>query len=108
MIDYLNQATVPIAGRVGFVVRRDAGHGTQGVGRVRGPASRFLESLDLDPATLPDLLAHSGVQCRADSMLRSSERAPELAEQLLCDTWVVDTLDVAFDLAAGTGAAAVS
>jgi chromosome segregation protein len=102
LIEYLNQATVPIAGRVGFVVRRDAGHGTKD-GRIHGPASRFLEALDLDPAMLPDLLAHSGVQCRADSMLRSSERAPELAAQLLCDTWVVDTLDVAFDLAAGAG-----
>jgi chromosome segregation protein len=102
LIEYLNQATVPIAGRVGFVVRRDAGHGTN-AGRIHGPASRFLEALDLDPAMLPDLLAHSGVQCRADSMLRSSERAPELAAQLLCDTWVVDTLDVAFDLAAGVG-----
>jgi chromosome segregation protein len=102
LIDYLNQASVPIAGRVGFVVRRDARHGKRG-DRIHGPASRFLEALDLDPAILPDLLAHSGVQCRADSMLRSSERAPELAEQLLCDTWVVDTLDVAFDLAAGAG-----
>ncbi len=103
LIEYLNQASVPIAGRVGFVVRRDTGHGTRAGRRIHGPASRFLEALDLDPAILPDLLAHSGVQCRADSMLRSSERAPELAAQLLCDTWVVDTLDVAFDLAAGAG-----
>lgn len=103
LIDYLNRATVPIAGRVGFVVRRDAGRQTQDDGRIQGPASRFLEALDLDPGILPDLAAQAGVQCRADSMLRSSELAPELAAQLLCDTWVVDTLDTAFDLASGSG-----
>jgi chromosome segregation protein len=103
LIEYLNQASVPIAGRVSFVVHRAAGRGMKHDGRLHEPASRFLEALDLDPATLPNLLSHAGVQCRADSMLRSSERAPELAEQLLCDTWVVDTLDIAFDLAAGAG-----
>ncbi len=36
-------------------------------------------------------------------MVRSSEQAPALAEQLLCDTWVVDTIETAFELAADAG-----
>jgi chromosome segregation protein len=103
LVDYLSHATVPIAGRVGFVVRR-RDRGATKIGRNgEGPLSRFLESLELDPASQPDLSACPGVQCRADSMLRSSEQAPALAEQLLCDTWVVDTLDTAFGLAAEAG-----
>lgn len=103
LIEYLSHATVPIAGRVGFVVRRgNAGAKTRG-GNADGPISRFLERLELDPAALPDLHSYGGVQCRADSMVRSSEQAPALAEQLLCDTWVVDTLDTAFELAAERG-----
>jgi len=79
LVDYLHQATVPIAGRVGFVVRR-GNHGAKPSGKNdEGPLSRFLESLELDPASLPDLSAFSGVQCRADSMLRSSEQTPALA-----------------------------
>jgi chromosome segregation protein len=103
LVDYLSHATVPIAGRVGFVVRRGNRGATKTRRNAEGHLSRFLESLELDPASLPDLRACPGVQCRADSMLRSSEQAPALAEQLLCDTWVVDTLDTAFGLAAEAG-----
>jgi chromosome segregation protein len=103
LIEYLSHATVPIAGRVGFVVRRRDPGVKQTDRNSAGPIARFLESLELDPAALPDLRSHHGVQCRADSMLRSSEKAPALAEQLLCDTWVVDTLETAFELAAEPG-----
>ena len=103
LIEYLNQTSVPIAGRVGFVVRR-GGSASKKTGRhAAGPIGRFLESLELDPAAVPDLRTQAGVQCRADSMVRCSEQAPSLAEQLLCDTWVVDTLESAFELAADAG-----
>ncbi|HUE15763.1 MAG TPA: AAA family ATPase, partial [Planctomycetaceae bacterium] len=103
LIEYLSHASVPIAGRVGFVVRRRDPGAKQTDRNSAGPIARFLESLELDPAALPDLRSHHGVQCRADAMLRSSEKAPALAEQLLCDTWVVDTLETAFELAAEPG-----
>ena len=103
LIEYLNQASVPIAGRVGFVVRRGGSGANKNRRRAAGPIGRFLESLELDPAAVPDLRSLPGVQCRADSMLRCSEQAPSLAEQLLCDTWVVDTLETAFELAADAG-----
>jgi chromosome segregation protein len=103
LIEYLSHASVPIAGRVGFVVRRRDPGSKRMDWNSAGPIARFLESLELDPADLPDLRSHHGVQCRADSMLRSSEKAPALAEQLLCDTWVVDTLETAFELAAEPG-----
>jgi chromosome segregation protein len=102
LVDYLSRATVPIAGRVGFVVRRGAARSKKKTAS-SAAVSRFLESLELDPAAVPDLQSLPGVQCRADSMLRSSDQAPALAEQLLCDTWVVDTLDTAFALAADAG-----
>jgi chromosome segregation protein len=102
LVDYLSRATVPIAGRVGFVVRRGVARSKKRNATVAA-VGRFLESLELDPAAVPDLRPHPGVQCRADSMLRSSDQAPALAEQLLCDTWVVDTLDTAFALAADAG-----
>jgi len=103
LIEYLNHASVPIAGRVGFVVRRGGSGAQKNPRRAAGPIGRFLESLELDPAAVPDLRLLPGVQCRADSMLRCSEQAPSLAEQLLCDTWVVDRLDTAFELAADAG-----
>jgi chromosome segregation protein len=103
LIDYLNQASVPIAGRVGFVVRRGGSALKKRDRQAGGPIGRFLESLELDPAAVPDLSTHAGVQCRADSMVRCSPQAPALAEQLLCDTWVVDTLETAFELAADAG-----
>jgi chromosome segregation protein len=81
ILDYLNRAAVPLAGRVGFIV-----HG------------RIAES----PAAA-DLRTHLGVECRADSLVRSSPKTSALAAQLLADAWVVDTLETAFALAAGPG-----
>ena len=103
LVEYLNHAPVPIAGRVGFVVRRGSPLSKQKAGKLKGRLGRFLESLELDPAGIPHLNSLPGVQCRADSMIHSSDKAPGLAEQLLCDTWVVDTLETAFELAADAG-----
>ncbi|HXY35714.1 MAG TPA: chromosome segregation protein SMC, partial [Planctomycetaceae bacterium] len=80
-LDYLSRVSVALAGRVGFIARR-ASDGRLG---------------------LPDLRSRPGIQCRADTLVRSSPRVPTLAEQLLADVWVVDTVQTALALAAGPG-----
>src|SRR5690606_38998508 len=44
-----------------------------------------------------------GVLKRADELVRPGSRMPHLAARLLSDTWVVESLDVALRLAAGSG-----
>jgi chromosome segregation protein len=110
-LDYVSRATVPLSGRVGFI---PAGRASQS--RALPAASgnsarttsgrsvhRFVERLAAESATRVDLRNQPGVECRADSLVRSSPKAPALAEQLLADVWIVDTSDTAFLLAAGSG-----
>ena len=103
LIEYLSLVSIPIAGRVRFVARTGNMTAAESRENQPGPLDRFVESLRLDPAALPDLAAEKGVQCRADSLVRSPQNCPELGEQLLCDTWIVDVLDTAFELSAGAG-----
>jgi chromosome segregation protein len=101
-LDYLSRASVPLAGRVGFIPK---GHtASQSARKTSGRSvDRFLDGLADEPSTRVDLRSHSGVECRADSLVRSSSKAPGLAEQLLADAWIVDTVDTAYALAAGRG-----
>ncbi len=64
-----------------------------------GPFDHFR----IDPDALPDLSEHTGVLGRADRLVKPSEKFPHLAAQLLADTWIVETLDVAFALSRGEG-----
>ncbi len=50
-----------------------------------------------------DLTGYAGVVCRADRLVRSASGIHHLPELLLADTWIVATLDVAWQLAATTG-----
>ena len=98
LIDYLNSGTGQISERVGFVscLPDDSatGHPTDD-----HPLSRFA----VDPQSVCDLSNCAGVIERADRFVRSSDRFSHLAERLLADTWIVETLDVAMDLSAGPG-----
>ncbi len=78
--DYLKLGAAKIDGRVGFV-----------------ELNQKLESRI-------DLSGHSGVIGRADHRLHASANAPQLAEQLLSDTWIVNSLETAFELSAADGA----
>jgi chromosome segregation protein len=107
-LDYLSRASVPLAGRVGFIPKaRPAPKPSRAEQSARTPAGRsvdrFLDALADEPSTQVDLRSHAGVECRADSLVRSSPKAPALAEQLLADAWIVDTVETAFALAAGPG-----
>src|SRR5690606_30876831 len=78
----LSTAFAEVAGRVGF--------------------------LDLDgatcegPASGNDLSDQPGVMTRADRLV-SSSKVPRLAERLLADTWIVESLEVSYRLARGAG-----
>jgi chromosome segregation protein len=100
LLDYLNQGTVVLTNRVGFVAIPDR------------PASQPLpESLQhnrfihmqLDPAGLPDLSQEPGVVTRADGLVLSDRGTTGLAVSLLADTWIVKTMDDAVRMAMGKG-----
>ena len=63
-------------------------------------ASGYVEPSSFVP---PDLSGHIGVIKRADQLVSLKSGHPGLAEALLGTTWVVSTLDVAFELARGEG-----
>jgi chromosome segregation protein len=107
-LEYLSRSSVPLAGRVGFISRMpESGAARNAKNATKNSAGRsvhrFLESLANDPPVRADLASLAGVNCRADSLVRSSPKTPALAEQLLADVWIVDSVDTAFALAAGPG-----
>ena len=117
LLDYLNEDACRISGRVGFVALEERHKGTEaqrgkGTEEERHKGTEEEDSaasglcafvpLSLCPS-LPDLSEHPGVVHRADRLVRSSEKVPWLGERLLCDTWIVDTLETALKLSAGAG-----
>ena len=116
LVDYLQSGTSRISGRVGFVVysidravsdsatQNDGNDGSAGEDSSQNMADgRSFEQFVIDPNSLPDLTNHTGVQQRADFLVRSPESIPRLAEQLLCDTWIVDSLPTALSLSTSEG-----
>ena len=100
LLDYLNQGTVLLTNRVGFVAIPDRSASQPLPEQLQN--SRFLH-MQLDPATLPDLSREPGVVTRADGLVLSDRGTTGLAASLLADTWVVNTMDDAVRLAMGTG-----
>ncbi len=90
LLVFLNDGNCRIAGRVGFLAIPDAHAG--GADLARGiPASA---------TPVVDLEGQPGVVCRADQLVRSPGPIARLAESLLSDTWIVETLADALRLAA--------
>ncbi len=77
LIDYLNSGSHQINGRVQFIE----------VAKSESLSSSF------------DLSQHPGVVMRADELVKESDLVPHLPQQVLSDTWVVETLEVARQLA---------
>jgi chromosome segregation protein len=100
LLDYLNQGTVLLTNRVGFVAIPD-----------RAASQPLPEALvhsrlihmQLNPEALPDLSREPGVVMRADSLVLSDRGTTGLAVSLLSDTWVVQTMEDATRLAMGPG-----
>ena len=101
LLDYLNQGTVQLTSRVGFVAIPDRTIG-ESVSPIKQD-NRFIH-LQLDPKSLPDLSKESGVVMRADDLVASDRGIVGLASSILADTWIVQSMDVAVGLAMGSGA----
>jgi len=122
LLDYVQRETCPIVGRVGFV---EVGTSPRELRELRmdDGGSRIEEDFGVPSSLLPppssahgspltthysphrpDLSGHPGVVQRADRLVRSASGVHRLAEHLLADTWIVSTLDIALELAAGRGA----
>ncbi|MBS0202926.1 MAG: chromosome segregation protein SMC [Planctomycetes bacterium] len=100
LLDYLNQGTVLLTNRVGFVAIPDRAASQPLPDQQQN--SRFLH-MQLDSSTLPDLSREPGVVTRADGLVLSDRGTTGLAASLLADTWVVNTMDDAVRLALGPG-----
>jgi len=100
LLDYLNQGTVLLTNRVGFVAIPDRPASQPIPEAVQH--SRFVH-LQFDPEKLPDLSREPGVVMRADGLVLSDRGTTGLAVSLLADTWVVQTMEVAVRLAMGPG-----
>jgi len=100
LLDYLNQGTVLLTNRVGFVAIPDRAASQAIPEQLRN--SRFVH-MQLDVATLPDLSQEPGVVTRADGLVLSDRGTTGLAVALLADTWVVHTMEDAVRLAMGKG-----
>eukprot|EP00913_Durusdinium_trenchii_P028289 g26517.t1 len=115
IVDYLNTNAAAISGRVGFVECRSEDSTTTETDGADAEAES-AESATTDAADsrlhvfdkkkdVTDLAGQPGVIRRADELVKQSESLPELAERILADTWVVETLDVAMSLAESKPAA---
>jgi chromosome segregation protein len=100
LLDYLNQGTVLLTNRVGFLSIPDRVEGQRVVPVQQH--DRFIH-LQLDPDSLPDLSREPGVVKRADGLVLSDRGNVGLSPAVLADTWVVESMDVAIRLATGAG-----
>jgi chromosome segregation protein len=101
LLDYLNQGTVQLTSRVGFVAIPDRSVG-ESIAKNKQD-NRFIH-LQLDPASFPDLSKEPGVVMRADHLVASDRGITGLASSILSDTWIVQSMEVAVGLAMGRGA----
>lgn len=99
LIDYLNRGEAHILGRVGFLELPSARRGAP-----TAAAAARSRGFRISAERLPDLSHEAGVIARADTLLTESEAVPGLAARLLADTWIVASLDDAYDLLDGVGA----
>lgn len=101
LLDYLNQGTAQLTGRVGFLAVPD--RNLRGAVPPVTKNNRFIH-LQLDPAALPELSQEPGVVMRADALVASTKGIVGLAASVLADTWIVQSMEVAVRLATGRGA----
>ncbi|HET6424614.1 MAG TPA: chromosome segregation protein SMC, partial [Planctomycetaceae bacterium] len=100
LLDYLAGGHATLTGRVGFVAVPDRA-ASQPWPDFR-PQGRLVHLHVAQPPPL-DLQGHPGVVARADQLVTSEHGIQGLAETLLTDTWIVETLDVAVQLASTFG-----
>ncbi|QDU42156.1 Chromosome partition protein Smc [Symmachiella dynata] len=87
LLEYLQGTACQISGRVGFLAV------TEGTG----------QTAENGPLATVDLSDRPGVIARADQLVKSAATVPTLPAALLRDTWIVNSLKEALDLAASDG-----
>ncbi len=107
LIDYLNSGVYEISGRVGFLqyspdeLQRNGLNSNDVINEISNGS--HLESFQIRNNVIRDLSDESGVLYRADNLVSSISAFPKLGELLLSDTWVVESLDVAYQLSQTIG-----
>lgn len=84
-LEYLNRGPAPIDGRVGFVSLKQS---TQ-------QSEQAVEQLEIQESQNDAIRNLKGVHGRADELVTELPRATGIAQRILGDTWVVETLSVA-------------
>ena len=93
LLDYLADDKCRLSGRVGFLA----------IGSDQ-PATAVASQWPVPShGAKIDLTGHDGVVCRADRLVRSASGIHHLPERLLADTWIVASLETAWQLSAQTG-----
>lgn len=110
LYQFLKEGKYSISGRVGFITRPllqagddqtlSAVDGFSAEGETASTES-FLKQVS-EKTTL-DLSSERGVIYRADQLVKPTPENQALAELLLCDTWIVDSLETAVKLSRTTG-----
>lgn len=100
LLDYLNQGSVLLTSRVGFVAIPDR-ITADPLAPVKHD-DRFIH-LQIDAESMPDLSREPGVVMRADQLVISDRGIVGLAAAVLADTWIVQSIDVAIRLATDLG-----
>ncbi|QDT91030.1 chromosome segregation protein SMC [Gimesia algae] len=106
LYEFLKEGKYSISGRVGFITRPTS--------QAEQPATIqgfTLEGQAADPADFTteqaaevlDLSAERGVVYRADQLVKPNSENQLLAQMLLADTWIVDSLETAVNLSKGAG-----
>ncbi len=105
LIQYLKTGTYEISGRVGFLAHSPEKTSTLCTHPQADDLSSepTMESSAWEKFSSVDLSAEPGVECRADQLVHSCEKLPDLPSRLLADTWIVETLDVALALSQAKG-----
>jgi chromosome segregation protein len=111
LVDYLHRESYQLTGRVGFLACREnqsavsSTETTPGEKRDAHSSAGTSGPVDCEgnAAAVRDLSGQPGVRERADQLVRPCKRLPLLAERLLADTWIVDTLETALKLSADAG-----
>jgi len=105
LVEYIQAGKCRLASRVGFVSAfpspSRAGDSDAILWQKENSSQFDRESLAGESP--PDLTGTPGIRCRADQLVRSSGGIPGLAERLLGNTWIVESLQVAFQLAPQAG-----
>ena len=92
LLVFLNEGNCRIAGRVGFLAIPEAHAG----------GTELARGIPAHTQDVASLAGQPGVVCRADELVRAPDSIARLAERLLSDTWIVETLADALRLAGTT------